>query len=374
MADTAAFFAKKKKGGKKKAFKSFNANKIDASSISTTVHVDAPAITGNSSKATDLSSSVNGTQAVNSNTSTTNNEFSLPSIRSEKKDDEGWEDSSATILSSRSKIAVANKKSVSELLDMNAIEKSRREQDDVVERMRVEETKAALASARIGMEKEAERLKEAKNKQEAQLSSNNQRVESGGTSGKWVPVHLRGGASKALGNSRLMMSKARGRASVPDTEDTMDFPDLGAANAAIEAQKKQQKERQEKERQEKERQRAATFKPTGINWASNRSSIGGAATMRKKLEIKPTSNSKVTSSQPRPAMGLNSKRVERESGKAENKPDDKKAGKVSTIDNVTPPVKVSATTTVTPASTTPTPVIKKKKKKKKDLSTFKAAI
>jgi hypothetical protein len=36
MADAAAFFANKKK--KKKAFK-FNANKIDASSISSAVHV-----------------------------------------------------------------------------------------------------------------------------------------------------------------------------------------------------------------------------------------------------------------------------------------------------------------------------------------------
>jgi len=39
MADTAAFFAKKKKGGKKKSFKAFNANKIDAAAISSNVHV-----------------------------------------------------------------------------------------------------------------------------------------------------------------------------------------------------------------------------------------------------------------------------------------------------------------------------------------------
>ena len=37
MADTAAFFAKKKKGGKK--FKSFNANKIDVSQVTSTVHM-----------------------------------------------------------------------------------------------------------------------------------------------------------------------------------------------------------------------------------------------------------------------------------------------------------------------------------------------
>ena len=37
MADAAAFFAKKKKG-KKKAFK-FNANNVDASTVTQTVHV-----------------------------------------------------------------------------------------------------------------------------------------------------------------------------------------------------------------------------------------------------------------------------------------------------------------------------------------------
>jgi hypothetical protein len=38
MADAAAFFAKKKKAGKKKPFK-FNANTIDASTVTQTVHV-----------------------------------------------------------------------------------------------------------------------------------------------------------------------------------------------------------------------------------------------------------------------------------------------------------------------------------------------
>ena len=37
---TAAFFAKKKKGGKKKkAFKGFNANLVDVSAVTSSVHV-----------------------------------------------------------------------------------------------------------------------------------------------------------------------------------------------------------------------------------------------------------------------------------------------------------------------------------------------
>ena len=49
-----------------------------------------------------------------------------------------------------------------ELLDMKALKKKRNEEDDIAERMRVEETKAKLAAAKEGMAKEAERLREEK--------------------------------------------------------------------------------------------------------------------------------------------------------------------------------------------------------------------
>ena len=137
--------------------------------------------------------------------------------QSSDKTNEGWEDGSTPAV--RSNVVITNKNSVAELLDMNALEERRREQDDIAERMRLEETKAALAAAREGMEKEAQRLKEEqdqKKKVEETPTSNGE-----GNTGKWVPVHLRNRPSAALGNSRLMMSKARGKSALPDTGDAM---------------------------------------------------------------------------------------------------------------------------------------------------------
>ena len=82
---------------------------------------------------------------------------------------------------------------------MNALEVRRREQDDVVERMRVEETKAALTSARKGMEKEARRLKQeeedkkkkAENPSSAPAAANGRGSSIGMGGGKWVAPHLR---------------------------------------------------------------------------------------------------------------------------------------------------------------------------------------
>lgn len=334
MADTAAFFAKKKKGGKKKSFKAFNANKIDAAAISSIVHVDAPAISSATTKTLDLPLS-NGTENT-----IINNESVVQS--SDKKSDEGWEEATINRVN-----VVSNKNSVTELLDMNALEERRREQDDVAERMRVEETRAALEAARIGMEKEAQRLKDEEEKKK-QTSAAPVSSDGGDKSGKWVPVHLRGNPSAALGNSRMMMSKARGKSSIPDTGDEMDFPDLGSANAAIEAQKKAEKERKEKERQR------ATAKSSGIkNWGVSRPSIGGAPPVRKKLEIKSATKQ---SSPPAPP------KVEPPTPTPTSEPVPPKVEK--------DPVSTPAASASAPA---PAPALKKKKKKKKDLSTFKAS-
>lgn len=231
---------------------------------------------------------------------------------------------------------------------MNALEERRREQDDVAERMRVEETRAALAAAREGMEKEAQRLKDEQTKKEVVAAPTS---DSGvGTGGKWVPVHLRGGTSAALGNSRLMMSKARGKSAIPDTGDAMDFPDLASANEAIEAQKKLEKERQEKERQ-RAAAKASGIKPWG---ASSRPAFGGAAApTRKKLEITPPSAAKTTATAKAPT-------------KVETPAEPPKAE----------PTKVEDEAPAAPVAAAPTPAAAptlKKKKKKKDLSTFKVS-
>merc|ERR1711957_1091061 len=75
---------------------------------------------------------------------------------------EQWDDNTVTVASRKSVVA-SNGSGPTELMDMKALERKRNEQDDIVERLREEDTKAALAAARDGMEKEAQRLKEARN-------------------------------------------------------------------------------------------------------------------------------------------------------------------------------------------------------------------
>ncbi len=77
--------------------------------------------------------------------------------------DEGdqW-DEEALAASLTRKGAVTATSNTTELLDMKA---SRSEQGNIAEKLRVEETKAKLKAAKEGMEKEAQRLKEEKEKE-----------------------------------------------------------------------------------------------------------------------------------------------------------------------------------------------------------------
>lgn len=342
MSDAAAFFAKKKKGGKKKSFKSFNANKIDASAVSSTVHVDAPAISA-ASKTVDIPAASTTTQSPPSTTNGSNAQASnTPNLVEEE-----WE--TPVPKTPSSSVVIPKKSQITELLDMNALEAQRREQDDVAERMRVEATKAALASAREGMEKEARRLKEEEEfklvKGKAPVADTN-RSAGGGGGTKWVPPHLRGGASAALGNSRMMMNKVRGKAASIDTKDAMDFPDLASANAAIDEQK-----RLEREQMEKQRLRAANRKSGITPWGSQRLGNRGASN---------NSSSKTKGAS----------KATKEAVADVNPPSPPRKEEAPPAPTVAPP----AAPVVSPVATTESVEFKKKKKKKKkDLSTFKAS-
>jgi len=338
MSDAAAFFAKKKKGGKKKSFKAFNANKIDVTAVASTVHVDAPAISDSAFSANLSSSGPTTSDAP-------------------KLVDEDW-------ATPEQKAPTTNKLhpkrgAVTELLDMNALEARRREEDDVVERLRVEQTKAALNSARVGMEKEALRLKEeeeAKKFKTVTKAPTRSNIGGGGT--KWLPPHLRGGPSAALGNSRSMFSKARGDVSI-NTKDDNDFPDLASANAAIEEQK-----RLEKEQADKERARIASRKANGTPWGAGKpkstigSNSGSNSGLRQRLKIAPKKGTEVTQSE--------GAKVEEASTvvKPSPLPD---TPKISAITSTPAPEASAAPVPVIPVEKT---IVKKKKKKKKDLSTF----
>lgn len=347
MSDTAAFFATKKKKGKKKAFKSFNANKIDASTITSTVHVDAPAVTGG---------------ADNNDSSTTQiDSNAVPYLTNEKtnKDDDGWEDPIVTVAPTSN----VKKNAVAELLDMNALRNERMDQDNIAERMRVEETKAALAAARTGMKNEAKRLKEieenkrnAEEERKAAIERKRQEKEqeafsSGGGGGnrfgvaaanvggvKWVPPHMRGAKTRVTGSAI-----SSGSSKLVDTKDAMDFPDLASANAAVEAEKKQEKERLERQRQKAKK---PSIKPGWGAPISKSMKINKEQEKETKKDPEPTVTESTSAAAPAPAPTS-----------AENKPLPSDDGSSSVAN--------------TPSAVTPKKVPLKKKKKKKDLSTFK---
>jgi predicted nucleic acid-binding Zn ribbon protein len=151
-----------------------------------------------------------------------------------------------------------------ELLDMKALELNRSEQDDIAERMRVEETRAQLAAAKAGMEKEAQRLreeqeaKEAKRKERETVQSSRFGAaaaslsgESSGIGGKWVPPHMRNAAppsrssgmgigSSRFGNAMVSPAPGSGFQKKVDTMDEELFPSLATADMML-AQEEEQK-------------------------------------------------------------------------------------------------------------------------------------
>lgn len=312
MSDAAAFFAKKKKKKGKKAF-SFNANKVDVSAVTSNIHVDAPAV----SSEAEVPSSLNQMSIAKNN------------------DNTGDWDESAQVAKATTAATGAGP---SELMDMKALELKRNEQDDIAERLRVEETKAQLAAAKAGMEKEAQRLKEEKEFKTVKKAANTAPRPSGlgglgggaGGNGKWVPVHMRNSAASrpAMGGSSMGGSSRFGNVSgvsttgyqrKVDTNDDMLFPDLGAVAAADKAAE----EVEEQKRKEALRVSAAARK--------QRNAAKKAAEAEKEAEEE-------TPVEPTPAPA---------------------------------PVPAPAPAPAPTPAAAPAPIKKKSKKKKKDLSTFK---
>lgn len=235
----AAMFARKRKV-QKKVFK-FNANKVDASQVISTVHIDAPAV------------------------SSIDDELIAPIIASVNDSNVDWDDGALASKSTKPMTSISIGNGPSELLDMKALELRRNEQDDIAERMRVEETRAKLAAAKAGMEKEAQRLRE---EQEAKEAKKKERetaqtsrfgaaaaslsADSSGTANKWIPPHMRNAApppsrSSGMGIGVSRFSGAMGGpvsgSSFQKKVDTMDeelFPSLAAADMMI-AQEEEQK-------------------------------------------------------------------------------------------------------------------------------------
>ncbi|KAL7468440.1 hypothetical protein ACHAXS_008787 [Conticribra weissflogii] len=404
MADTAAFFAKKKKSGKK--FKSFNANKIDVSSVTTTTHVDAPDVS-TSEVTTSLGlaslggggsdSGIGGGLSVGAKLGDGGGEWAddvvVPAAAAGSHKKWGSASGGGNKNSNGSATAGANvsESKVAELLDMATLQAQWNEQDDVAERLRIEETKKQLAKAKEGMEKEAERLRLEKEKKEAAASARSSGLGLGGNAagagGKWVPSHLRGGGSSIRGPASMDSGTEVRKVNMEDEEL---FPDLAAADKILAA--KEEKEKEEKERSAK----AASGKimaPSGwgqrtpLNLAP-KSTDGGAAgpLQRKPLNLAPPSKKVEEAQSPadvsvaQEEAGSEKEKAAETSVIAESSSAPAAAG---AADAVTPEASAStapaaavvaaASTSATAASAAAIPPEKKvlKKKKKKDLSTFK---
>ncbi len=325
MADTAAFFASKKKKGSKKKFKAFNANKIDASSVLTSTHVDAP----------EMSEGVSG--------------LSLGGAKAGDNDD--WDESQAAAWGSNAAATNSGADSkVSELLDMQALQVKRNEEDDVAERLRVEETKAQLARAKEGMAKEAERLAAEKAEKEAKAAERKASA-SQATGGRWVPAHMRNtGGGVSVGGGGLS-----------STNEEL-FPDLAAADKILADKEKQEEE---------ERKRIANSQPIrapsgwGSRLGGGSAAAAAAPAQRKPLNLTPAPAERKPLNLAPPPAAEKSEVVDTKETVVEKK-EDKPA-----TETPAPAVKPAPAATATP---TPAPEKKKvlKKKKKKDLSSFKA--
>jgi hypothetical protein len=199
------------------------------------------------------------------------------------------------------------------VLDFKVTSSNGIDTDDIASKLRVEETKAQLAAAREGMEREALKLKEEREKKEKAKEEASKAI--GGGPAKWVAPSLRRQMGTAGDASRPRMG---GKLNVEDEEL---FPDLAAAGKILE---------------QKEKESQPLFKPAkktpvggGASWASKSTNTAEPAVVEESTE------EKTPEVKPEPA---------------ESEPE------------------------VTEAPSQPTiPVVKKAviKKKKKDLSTFK---
>lgn len=228
-----------------------------------------------------------------------------------------------------------------EILDMKALDLKRSDQGDIQEKLRVEENKAKLAAAREGMEKEAQRLKEEKERKDQDNSGTKPRfgaaaagLSSSSVGGKWLPPHLRSSGpsmSSRTGMGGLGSQKL-------DTDDENLFPDLAAADAILEKQKAQ----------------GSAYR------VPKKTPVGGGATWGSKPDV--SKKAEQPPSEPEHA-------TPEELPKSAESEETNAVAPLPAAD-ADPPAK---TPLVSSSSTAAKAPIKPTKKKKKDLSTFKPA-
>ena len=285
-------------------------------------------------------------------------------MTNEGDDEAQWDDEALAAKTSRKGMAVAVPFGVTtkELAETKALalktNTSGNEQEDIAEKLRVEETRAKLAAAREGMEREAQRIKEEKEKKELEVTSSRfgnaaagLSSSSAGGGGKWVPSRLRAGGGEKMASSGWGVKVSHQQK--VDTEDENLFPDLSAADAILEKQK-----------QEQSALKVPKKAPVGggASWGGS-----AAPATRPKLNLK-----KKTQTEPA-KMEEESSTNAGDPSKIEETPavlEEKSviASPASANEEPTP----APAEACTPAVVAPAPIKPKKKKKKKDISTFNA--
>lgn len=262
-----------------------------------------------------------------------------------------WDDEAMAAATSRkgtTVTATSGGTSTKDWADLKALDlkTSGNGQDDIAKKLRVEETRAQLAAAREGMEREAQRIKEEKEKKE-QLAKDKTAprfgaaaggVSAAGGGGKWVSSRIRTGGGMASLSDRFAGAGGSHRL---DTEDENLFPDLAAADIIM-----------EKKKHEQPAYAAAKKTPVGGG-----ASWGGG---RPKLNLKPKTQSAKEEEDAQESNGAETAEPAQES----TPPEESAAPAES---SPAPAEAVAAPPTTAAPATAP---IKPKNKKKKDISTF----
>jgi hypothetical protein len=267
--------------------------------------------------------------------------------------DAQWDDEALAAATSRKGTTVATSAGAStkDWADLKALDLKTtigNDQEDIAKKLQVQETRAQLVAAREGMEREAQRIKEEKDKKEQAAKERTD----GTVGGKWIPSRLR--AEGMPVSSRF--GAASGGLHNLNTEDENLFPDLAAADAIMEKKKQEQ--------------------PAYA--ATKKTPVGGGATWgsRPKLNLKPKSQP-TKEEEDAPASVADETSEVSKTVEVQSEDSIPTEGLPKQEEPATPAEAVSARASddadaeSAPALSTSAPSpIKPKKKKKKDISTF----
>lgn len=264
---------------------------------------------------------------------------------------EEWDEQALADKMASTTVVVKNEK---EILDVKTLsQNTQKESNSIQEKLKLEETKAALQAARDGMEREAARLKQEEQEKtgstvgsarstsgtspggSSRFGAAAANVASSSAGSKWVPPHMRAGGASL---TRRPMSGGQKL----DTKDETLFPDLNTADKMLQQEKKQ----------ETVAYKTLKKTPVGGTWAAARAS--GALK--------------------KPTPDVKEEAPKQESPKQESSPVKAAEPKVAPTDEATtkPAAKPTPTEPAADAAAVPPKTMPvKKKKKKKDLSTFK---